>query len=302
MPYWRKPTSKARSMQNPSLRNTESASSRIFRHPFARLFVFLVVLMVIRIGIATVEHDVLSIKKEGASAWYNLLSLLVFVMGYLGLVRTLERRRVTELDRKRALPEAALGVIVSVVLFTTIIGIIAAAGAYTVTGARLPNGLWAALTLWVFIAVSEEIGFRAVIFRLVEERAGSGIALLISAIIFGALHLTNEDASLAGVAGIALGSGIFYAAVFMITRRLWTVIGLHFAWNFVEGSFYGVPVSGYDFDGILVSSLVGPNWLTGGAFGPEASIPALAILVGASIATLLMSYRSGQFIRSGRRG
>lgn len=276
-------------MRKLSLGDTGSTAARFFRHPFTRLFLFLVVLAAIRISIATVELDVLGIKEEGASVWFNLLSLLVFVTGYFCLVRMLEKRRVTELDQERALPEVALGVTVSVILFTTIIGIIAAAGAYTVIDVRLPNGLWAASTLWLFVAVSEEIGFRAVIFRLVEERAGSSIALLISAMIFGALHLTNEDVSLAGVAGIAVGSGIFYAAVFMITRRLWTVIGLHFAWNFVEGNVYGVPVSGYDFDGIVVSRLVGPEWLTGGPFGPEASIPALIVLVAAGIAALFVS-------------
>ena len=261
-----------------------------------QLLLYLVALASMRIGIAVVEQDVFGIPNPGGSPWFNILCTAIFLLGYVFLVRLIEKRNLSEFSRMGALSETAIGVAIGAILFTIVIGIVAAANAFDVTAARIPAHLWAAVTLWVFGAISEEIGLRAVIFRLVERWSGSWIALFLSAAIFGAIHLGNQDVSLAGVIGIAVGSGILYAAVFMITRRLWAVIGIHFAWNMCEGTIFGTPVSGFDFDSFLVSNLSGPTWLTGGRFGPEASIPALIVLTLAGTAALALAHRRGQFI------
>jgi hypothetical protein len=135
----------------------------------------------------------------------------------------------------------------------------------------------------VIAAVTEEVLMRGVLFRIVEERLGSWIALVFSAVLFGALHAFNPGATITSSIAIAFEAGVLLAAVFIYTRRLWMVIGLHAAWNFTEGGIFGASVSGTDAHGVLVSQFHGPDVLTGGAFGPEASIVAVVICFAAGV-------------------
>jgi membrane protease YdiL (CAAX protease family) len=84
-----------------------------------------------------------------------------------------------------------------------------------------------------FTAVYEEMVFRGLFFRIVEEELGSWLALAISSLVFGIAHLGNPlHQSLASVAPqIALGLAL--AAAYVLTRKLWMSIGIHWAWNFV---------------------------------------------------------------------
>src|SRR5207248_1462248 len=67
-------------------------------------------------------------------------------------------------------------------------------------------------------------------------------------------------------------AGALFGYAFLRTGRLWTAVGLHFAWNLFEGPVFGMTVSGHDTLSVLVSHVHGPTWITGGAFGPEASV------------------------------
>lgn len=83
-----------------------------------------------------------------------------------------------------------------------------------------------------FVAVAEEIVFRGLLFRILEEALGSWLALVISALLFGMYHLGNfEDPTLLSVASQTLG-GIGFAAAYMLTRKVWLPIGLHWGWDF----------------------------------------------------------------------
>ena len=79
--------------------------------------------------------------------------------------------------------------------------------------------------------------------------------------------------------------GAFYA----LTGRLWVSIGVHVSWNFTQGYLFGAAVSGGDLGVSLATSIADPGqplWLTGGAFGPEASLPALLVCSSVGFAAL----------------
>jgi membrane protease YdiL (CAAX protease family) len=138
---------------------------------------------------------------------------------------------------------------------------------------------------------------RGVFFRLIESWLGSWIALILSAAVFGALHLGNPNASLLAGSAIALEAGVMLAALYMLTRRLWAAIGLHAAWNFSQGGIYGIPVSGFKQDGILIPRISGSDLLTGGSFGAEASLPAIIVCTAFGIALLVLAYRRDRFVK-----
>jgi membrane protease YdiL (CAAX protease family) len=229
-----------------------------------------------------------SLKKAGA-----LLLTVVVVGAYRAYVRLIEKRPVSELSSLRALRELGAGVLLGAVLFSLTIGVLAALRVYEVTG----NNGWAAMLAtvpgFVLAAVLEEVVMRGIVFRILEQSLGSWLALALSAVIFGALHLLNHGATLLNAGAVMLEAGILLAGAYMLTRRLWLCIGIHFAWNFTQGGIFSAAVSGGTTRGLLQAKLVGAEWLTGGAFGVEASAVAVVVCFSAAVLLLIAAKRKG---------
>ncbi|MGW6442982.1 CPBP family intramembrane glutamic endopeptidase [Lentzea sp. NPDC055074] len=158
--------------------------------------------------------------------------------------------------------------------------------------------------MMISVATMEEVLFRGVLFRILEERAGTVVSLAVSSLLFGATHLVNVHATLWGALAIGLTGGAMLAAAYVLTRSLWFPIGLHFAWNFTHAGIFGIAVSGSDDvpDGVLRTTLSGPTVLTGGTFGPEASLLALVVCSAATVVMLRRAARAGQIRAGVQRG
>jgi len=170
-------------------------------------------------------------------------------------------------------------------------------GVYSVVAVFGVAALLAPLLGALIAAFIEELVFRGVLFRILEESLGSWLALGLSALVFGVLHAFNHGATWVSTLAIALEAGVLLAAVYMFSRRLWTCIGLHCAWNFAEGGVFGAQVSGSKASGLLASRFRGPDILTGGDFGPEASVVAVLICLAAGVAFVQLARRRGYVVR-----
>jgi membrane protease YdiL (CAAX protease family) len=233
--------------------------------------------------------------KELAFIGIGLMAATICVLVYRLLVWWTERRPVTELRAGRAVPLVLSGAVIGFVLFVAVYAIIWTMGAATMKGFGTTDRLAIVFGMSFAAAFGEEIVFRGVVFRLFEEGFGTTIAVVISGVVFGALHAANPGATLASSAAIALEAGILLAAAYALTRSLWLPIGLHFAWNFTEGGIFGAAVSGGSTKGLINAPLSGPVYLTGGAFGPEASIPAVGVCLVAAVVMLVMAAQSGKW-------
>ncbi len=222
------------------------------------------------------------LKKVGA-----LLLTVVILAAYRTYVRVVERRAATELSGTHALRELGAGVLLGALLLSLTIGVLAALGVYQVTGTNGWAAMLATLPAFILAAVLEEVLMRGVVFRILEQWLGSWIALAISAALFGLLHLLNPGVTLLNAGAVMLEAGILLAAAYMLTRRLWFCVGIHFAWNFTQGGIFSATVSGGAANGLLQSRLVGPVWLSGGAFGAEASVVAVVVCLAAGLVLLL---------------
>jgi len=270
--------------------------ARIVRHPMFRLliaFLFVAGSYAIAFGVG---HALGPHKGPWLLLFACVCVAAIFVASYALFCRFIERRPVVELGLAGAPLELGGGIVTGLLLFSAVVAVIAALGGYSVVGTRGAGVLVPALAISIASGFSEEIIFRGWFFRLVEQWLGTWIALILSAALFGALHLGNPNATLLAGAAIALEAGIMLAAIYLITRRLWAAIGVHAAWNFAQGGIYGIPVSGGAMDGVLVPRISGPDLLTGGAFGAEASLPAIIVATAFGIGMLLVAYRRGGFI------
>ncbi len=229
------------------------------------------------------------------------LSLVVVVsiiyLAYSAFVRIIERRPLSEFATLGAVTELTSGVLIGAVLFTVTIGILWGLGCYTVTGVNDWMIMVPVFARAVITGVYEEVLFRGVLFRVIEEKLGSWLALLLSALLFGFLHLGNPNATWVAAAAIALEAGTLLAAAYVLTRRLWLAIGIHFAWNFTQGGVFGVAVSGNQASGLLQSILKGPELLSGGQFGAEASIVAVIVCTAASVCLLWRAQKKSRLVK-----
>lgn len=149
--------------------------------------------------------------------------------------------------------------------------------------ASLLTRLGLSLVLVILIGFNEELDARGYVLQNLAEGIGFPGAILVSAIYFGILHLLNPGAGLASTIGVAL-FGVLAALGYWATGHIWMPIGMHAAWNLFEGPIYGFLVSGANLGGVFVLRVNGPEWVTGGTFGPEAgalTIVPMVIMIGA---------------------
>ena len=214
------------------------------------------------------------------------------LLGYAVAVHLGEGRRVSELALRPAARELAAGALLGLVVMTCLVGVLAASGLYDIDRGAA-SAPWAGLSLALSAAVTEELWMRALLFRLLWRAFGPFPAFLLSAAAFAAMHLANAGAGVLSTATVAV-AGLMFCAVYAFTGTIWAPIGLHLAWNFAQGYLFGATVSGGDLGGsVLVSTPVdgAPTWLTGGAFGPEASVVALVLVALVTALTLSAARR-----------
>ncbi len=130
-----------------------------------------------------------------------------------------------------------------------------------------------------------------------EEALGTWLALGITVALFGLAHLGNPNATLYGAAAIGIEAGMLLGAAYVVTRRLWLAVGVHFGWNFMQAGVFGPNLSGRQVGSLLESRLSGPDLLSGGALGVEGSVFAIAVCLAASLVFLKRARREGGFIR-----
>lgn len=134
------------------------------------------------------------------------------------------------------------------------------------------------IIFFIVQSFSEEIIFRGFLIPMIQYRLGTITALIISSLLFFAVHLGNPNASLLGMINLICG-GFLMGLIFLKYKNIWAPTGFHASWNFVQSAFLGFPVSGLEIHSLIDLEETGNDYITGGAFGYEGSLISIIILV-----------------------
>jgi membrane protease YdiL (CAAX protease family) len=141
------------------------------------------------------------------------------------------------------------------------------------------QGMLTYLVVFAAAGILEELANRGYLFQVLIEGTRAWIAILGFSFVFSLVHIFNEDFSWVGGLCLFL-HGILFGLAYFKTRSLWVPIGIHVAWNWAQGPFWGMKVSGTNISNTLLESVPkGPEILSGGNFGVEGSLITVAVTI-----------------------
>jgi membrane protease YdiL (CAAX protease family) len=272
---------------------------RIVDYPLVAMLIG-VVLFIVATTIAAAIDKLLLPPVPGFSfeMKFDVLAIPLLIIVYELVIRRLGEHPRDDYRDRHWLRHLLLGLGAGFGIFSLAVAIAAALGVYHLNGEGDFSGLTAAIVgAAIFPAVNEELLFRGILFRWIEEFGGSWAALLVTSALFGCAHLLNPHATAIAAVGIAFEAGVMLGAAYMLTRSLWLPMGLHAAWNFAQGEIYDIPVSGIAVHGMLNARLSGPPLLTGDGFGLEASVIAIVVATLFGLTLLWLAIRKGQVVQ-----
>ncbi|MBI2428273.1 MAG: CPBP family intramembrane metalloprotease [Ignavibacteriales bacterium] len=177
------------------------------------------------------------------------------------------------------------GILLGAGMMTTIVIIFFAGGMITIEFRELEIGsimliFLNSAALYTVVGYGEELMFRGYILQVFAEGTNRLIAALTISILFAFAHAKNPNVSIFGLINVGL-AGLWLSVAYYKTNALWLAIGLHISWNFFQGFVYSLPVSGTTSDKEQIGKAIvtGPEWLTGGTFGPEGGALATLMLI-----------------------
>jgi membrane protease YdiL (CAAX protease family) len=247
----------------------------------------------------TLNTDVMtSYAGEPVKAVLHIIALAIAgFAAYVGYAYIIEKRAPSEVALTGMGRQLGFGLLLGAGLYAACEVILIALGIYRIVGLNPLNYLVPAIAMALSSSIYEELLFRGVLFGAVEQWFGSWVALIVSSLVFGLTHLMNPQGTIEGALFIAVEAGILLAAAYMLTRQLWLSIGFHMAWNYTQSAIFSGIVSGNDpQQGLIRSTVNGPDWLTGGSFGVESSVLALLLCTTTGIVMLVIAVKRGRIV------
>ena len=141
-----------------------------------------------------------------------------------------------------------------------------------ISAASIEKTLALSAIVFLILAAAEEVVFRGYPLQTLTRAKLAWLGVMLTSILFALLHLGNPNVARGFTFANTALAGVWLAIAYLRTRSLWFPFGIHWAWNWMQASIFGLPVSGIDQLApapLLHAMNKGPDWLTGGAYGIE---------------------------------
>jgi membrane protease YdiL (CAAX protease family) len=274
--------------------------ARLFHFPLARVFIVAIFLVPIMAINALVVYQVIGKLEEPLATNIDIVRMIVniplLLMSYGLYCRVFEKRRAVEVSVPGAGREWTAGFLVATSLVVLFVGFISVFGSFEILEYRSAWILVKNILAFSMGSLLQELILLCVLFRLVEEYAGTWVGILVSLLVFAFAHIANPNQTLGSALFLVLSS-IVLIAPFILTRRIWLSWGFHAGWNFMQAGVFGMANSGILFPGWMVTEVGGAEWLSGGAIGLEASYPALVADMGIGLLVLWIAIKAGKIVK-----
>jgi hypothetical protein len=134
-----------------------------------------------------------------------------------------------------------------------------------------------------FSTLALEVAFRGFLFARLIDAIGPITATIFLSLVYAVISSFRPNSTALSVV-VTFVLAVLFSLAYLQTHALWLGWGLHFAWNAVMAIVFGLPIAGYaTYNNLVFTSLTGPDWLTGGAYGPEGAAFTLLVLLAAII-------------------
>lgn len=230
----------------------------------------------------------------------SLFSTLIATILTIVYCRFIERRSLHSIGfvKKKGVSDYFLGLLIGLILFSFSVLIAYLTGSVEFNGlnSNIPYGIILLFLIAFLIqGMSEEVILRGYLMVSLSTKIPVIAAILINSLIFSVLHFTNPGASPLAAFNIAL-FGIFASIFALKSDSLWGVCGIHSAWNFVQGNFFGFKVSGLDTSSSILSftSSEAGSLFNGGAFGMEGGLGVTITLAIGILIVLVIKGKNSQ--------
>lgn len=294
-------------------RPDRSLGRRFWSHPVTRIVAYFGLCGMLLLGLGGAVWGGLTAARvhlwpddESTIALSYAVAAAAVVLAYVVMVRRVDGRSLASagLALKGMLTETGAGLVIGAGLFSVVIAVMECLGSYRIDGVNWHFQPLVPLSLFFALGLFQEVPMRGYLLQTIERRGGTAWAVGVTSALFGLLHLgapvdgLTTAQWLVGPVLIMFETGLLFAGGYLLTRRLWLPIGLHWGWNFFESSVFGLPNTGSWGDApntLFQDRTSGPFLLTGGAFGPEASLPCLVVGTAAGVLLLWLAWRRGQW-------
>ncbi len=270
--------------------DTITRKQKVINFPLTRIILGLIVCFISFIlaqQLAGKMLDVTSLNKNYRNLIKGIIASSVVISAYINFFGKFEKRNIKEFSVKDISKSIIIGMLIGAVLQSLTMLVIVLYDGFEIVSVNSISNMITPFAIAFSVAIFEEILIRGIIFRIMEEKLGSYISLLISAIIFGALHLANPNSTIISALCVGMEAGILLGVSYIYTRNLWFPIAIHFAWNFMQSGVFGAITSGNEkSSSLLTTKITGIPIITGGEFGPEGTIQAIAFCFLASFILL----------------
>ena len=233
--------------------------------------------------------------------WVNILMLFCTVIATaLAIIycRFIEKRSLFSMGftKRKAVSNYLTGLLVGALMFGAGVLICWLTGTLEYKGMVLGSNIGMVLVFFLgFLCqgMSEEVILRGYFMVSLAAKKSVVIAILLNSVLFALMHIFNNGVSILPLINLTL-FGIFASVYMLCTENIWGVCAIHSVWNFVQGNIFGISVSGIKINATVFSfeSNNTNTLINGGEFGMEGGLAVTAVLVIATVLTLLIKSRS----------
>ncbi len=245
-------------------------------------------------NMALAEIGIQEVTNSNALTIVMLFATTMTIVVTLLFCKLIQKRKMSSVGfvKKGFLKEYIIGLLVGFVIFSAAVLLCIVTGSLNITGlsSTFSVGIFLLFGLGYMIqGMSEEVLCRGYMMISIARRYPLWLAVLLNSLFFSALHLGNSGISVLALVNLTL-FGVFASVYFIKRGNIWGIGAIHSIWNFAQGHFYGIKVSGIETSCSVLGSVPteGRSLINGGAFGLEGGLAVTVVLVLGTVILLLI--------------